>query len=204
MISDIKLHWETVYNTKSPDQVSWTQKNPKTSLNFITSFQLPKEASIIDIGGGDSLLVDFLLEEGYSNITVLDISGKALERAQKRLGSKAKLVTWIESNVIDFTPEKKYDVWHDRAAFHFLTSQEDISRYVSLTNSFVSHRLIIGTFSMKGPKKCSGLEITQYSKNKMSVIFNECFEQNNSLEEIHHTPFNTTQNFIFCSFKKRS
>ena len=203
MISDIKLHWETVYNTKSPDQVSWTQKIPKTSLNFITSNQLPKEASIIDIGGGDSLLVDFLLEEGYSNITVLDISGKALDRAKKRLGSKAKLVTWIESNVIDFTPEKNYDVWHDRATFHFLTSQDDISSYVSLTNSCVNHHLIIGTFSMKGPKKCSGLEITQYSEKKMSTIFNEGFEQHNSLEEIHHTPFNTTQNFIFCSFKKR-
>lgn len=204
MISDIKLHWETVYKTKSPDQVSWTQKIPRTSLDFINSFQLPKEASIIDIGGGDSLLVDFLLEEGYSNITVLDISGEALERAKKRLGSKANLVTWIESNVIDFVPQKKYDVWHDRAAFHFLTLADHITSYVSLTNSFVNHRLIIGTFSMTGPKKCSGLEITQYSKNKMSAIFNGVFDLTNSLEEIHQTPFNTTQNFIFCCFKKRS
>jgi len=203
MISKTKQHWENVYKTKTPDQVSWTQEIPKTSLDFINSFQLSKEASIIDIGGGDSHLVDFLLEQGYTNITVLDISGKALERAKKRLGKKENMVTWIESNVIDFNPEKTYDIWHDRAAFHFLTSQDQISSYISLTNRHVEKHLIIGTFSVNGPQKCSGLEINQYSKNKMSSIFNKGFEKTKCLEEIHHTPFNTTQNFIFCSFKKR-
>ncbi|CAI8392203.1 MAG: Trans-aconitate 2-methyltransferase [Flavobacterium sp. SCGC AAA160-P02] len=203
MIFDTKQHWETVYKTKKPDQVSWTQEIPKTSLDFINSFQLSKDASIIDIGGGDSNLVDFLLEEGYSNITVLDISGKALERAKKRLGKKGNMVTWIESNVIDFNPEKTYDIWHDRAAFHFLTSQDQVSSYVSLANRCVKKHLIIGTFSMNGPQKCSGLNITQYSKNKMSRIFTKSYKNLKCIEEIHNTPFNTTQNFIFCSFKKR-
>lgn len=203
MISKAKQHWETVYKTKTPDQVSWTQEIPKTSLDFINSFQLSKEASIIDIGGGDSHLVDFLLEKGYTNITVLDISGKALDRAKKRLGKKANMVTWIESNVIDFNPEKIYDVWHDRATFHFLTAKNQISTYISLTNRYVKKHLIIGTFSMNGPQKCSGLKITQYSKSMMSGIFNKGFKKTKCIEETHHTPFNTTQNFIFCSFKKR-
>ncbi|MDB4497682.1 class I SAM-dependent methyltransferase, partial [Flavobacteriaceae bacterium] len=167
MTSNIKKHWETVYETKTQEQVSWTQKIPKDSLDFIQSLKLNKDASIIDIGGGDSFLVDFLLEDGYTNISVLDISSKALERAKNRLGTKATKVTWIVSNIIDFKPKKNYEVWHDRAAFHFLTKEKDIKTYVSTTEKYVSKNLIIGTFSDNGPLKCSGLEITQYSKNKM-------------------------------------
>ena len=167
MTSNIKKHWETVYETKTQEQVSWTQKIPKDSLDFIQSLKLNKDASIIDIGGGDSFLVDFLLADGYTNISVLDISSKAIERAKDRLGTNATKVTWIVSNIIDFKPEKNYDVWHDRAAFHFLTKENDIKTYVSTTEKYVSKNLIIGTFSNNGPLKCSGLEITQYSKNKM-------------------------------------
>lgn len=202
MTSNIKKHWETVYETKTQEQVSWTQKIPKDSLNFIQSLKLNKDASIIDIGGGDSFLVDFLLKDGYTNISVLDISSKALERAKDRLGSNATKVTWIVSNVIDFKPEKNYDVWHDRAAFHFLTKEKEIKTYILLTEKYVSKNLIIGTFSDNGPLKCSGLEITQYSKNKMYETFNNKFIPIKSLNKNHKTPFNTLQNFTFCSFIK--
>ena len=126
MSSNTKQHWETVYETKTPEQVSWTQEIPETSLNFINSFQLSKEAKIIDIGGGDSFLVDHLLELGYSNVSVLDISSKAIERAKQRLGEKASKVTWIVSDICEFQTHEKYDFWHDRAAFHFLTKDFDI------------------------------------------------------------------------------
>jgi cyclopropane fatty-acyl-phospholipid synthase-like methyltransferase len=203
MTSNIKKHWETVYETKTQEQVSWTQKTPKDSLDFIQSLKLNKDASIIDIGGGDSFLVDFLLADGYTNISVLDISSKALERAKDRLGINATKVSWIVSNIIDFKPEQNYDVWHDRAAFHFLTKENDIRTYVSITEKHVTKNLIIGTFSNDGPLKCSGLEITQYSKNKMHETFNNKFIPIKYLNKNHQTPFNTIQNFTFCSFKKR-
>ena len=203
MTSNIKKHWETVYETKTQEQVSWTQKIPKDSLDFIQSLKLNKDASIIDIGGGDSFLVDFLLKDGYTNISVLDISNKAIERAKNRLGTNATKVTWIVSNIIDFKPKKNYDVWHDRAAFHFLTKEKEIKTYVSLTEKYVSKNLIIGTFSNNGPLKCSGLEITQYSKYKMHETFYNKFTPIKSLNKNHQTPFDTLQNFTFCSFMKR-
>ena len=119
-----KSHWEHIYDVKTPEQVSWTQNKPETSLDFIHSFGEDKTAKIIDIGGGDSKLVDFLLEEGYENISVLDISANALERAKKRLGEKAKKVTWIVADITEFEPTEQYDNWHDRAVFHFLTHQK--------------------------------------------------------------------------------
>ena len=202
MTSNKKQHWETVYQTKTPEQVSWTQEIPDTSLRLISSFDVSKQAKIIDIGGCDSRLVDFLLDKGYTNITVLDISGEALERAKNRLGKRATLVTWIESDVLDFKSKITYDVWHDRAAFHFLTKENDIKTYITLTEKYVSKNLIIGTFSNNGPIKCSGLEITQYSKNKMHETFNNKFIPIESLTKDHKTPFNTLQNFTFCSFMK--
>lgn len=203
MTKDRHQHWEAVYETKTPEQVSWTQEIPETSLNFINSFGASKDARIIDIGGGDSNLVDFLLEEGFTNVTVLDISGKALERAKKRLGEKAKQVQWIVGDITNFKPTAPYDIWHDRAVFHFLTAPNDIESYISLTNNFVKHHMVIGTFSKTGPLKCSGLEITQYSETSLSLTFDEHFEKTAGLEEVHTTPFNTTQNFVFCSFKKK-
>lgn len=198
-----KKHWETVYETKNPDEVSWTQEIPKTSLAFIHSFGLDKSAKIIDIGGGDSKLVDFLLDQGFENITVLDISEKALEKAKIRLGEKSKKVTWIVSDILDFEPTETYDVWHDRAAFHFLTTDEEIEKYKSIVNKSVDGFLIIGTFSENGPLKCSGLEISQYSQEKLTSTFEEKFDKIDSVLEDHQTPFGTTQNFLFCGFKKR-
>lgn len=203
MTKDRQEHWENVYKTKTPEQVSWTQEVPKTSLDFIDSMGLDKDASIIDIGGGDSNLVDFLLDHGYTNITVLDISEKALERAKTRLGKKAGNVMWVVSDITDFVPSAKYDIWHDRAVFHFLTKPQEIATYVSLTNEYVKRTMVIGTFSKTGPLKCSGLEITQYSEASMSATFKGKFEKTMCIEEAHKTPFNTTQNFVFCSFKKK-
>ncbi len=198
---DRKNHWETVYNTKNPDEVSWTQEVPQISLDFIHSLQMDKSARIIDVGGGDSKLVDYLLNEGFENVTVLDISGKALERAKKRLGDKAHKVKWVESDILKFNPQETYDVWHDRAAFHFLTEPEQIQTYVELTKKVVDGHMILGTFSENGPKKCSGLDIKQYNEEAMEATFQN-FEKIHCRTEDHKTPFNTTQNFIFCSFKK--
>ena len=196
---DRKNHWETVYNTKNPDEVSWTQEVPQISLDFIHSLQMDKSARIIDVGGGDSKLVDYLLNEGFENVTVLDISGKALERAKKRLGDKAHKVKWVESDILKFNPQETYDV--DRAAFHFLTEPEQIQTYVELTKKVVDGHMILGTFSENGPKKCSGLDIKQYNEEAMEATFQN-FEKIHCRTEDHRTPFNTTQNFIFCSFKK--
>jgi SAM-dependent methyltransferase len=197
-----KKHWETVYETKNPDQVSWTQEIPKTSLNLIHSFNLSKSAKIIDIGGGDSKLVDFLLEEGFENITVLDISQRAIEKAQLRLGSKANKINWIVSDITQFIPTSQYDIWHDRAAFHFLTSENDIDKYVEIVKNSVSKYIIIGTFSENGPQKCSGLEIKQYSQETLTKLFQKDFQIIECFTEDHTTPFDTKQNFIYCSFKK--
>ena len=198
-----KKHWETVYETKNPDQVSWTQEVPKTSLEFIHSFGLDKQAKIIDIGGGDSKLVDFLIEEGFENISVLDISSAAIEKAKKRLGNKAEKVNWIVSDITEFNPSETYDVWHDRATFHFLTTKPEIEKYMETARKSVSGYLTIGTFSENGPKKCSGLDIKQYSEETLTAELNNGFEKLRCLTEDHITPFETTQNFLFCSFKKQ-
>ena len=202
MESNRKNHWETVYETKQPNEVSWTQENPKTSIDFIRETHIEKSAKIIDIGGGDSKLVDFLLEEGYENITVLDISSTALERAKKRLGKNAEKVSWIASDITEFKPDTSYDIWHDRATFHFLTTGEQINKYIEITEKWVSGFLIIGTFSNQGPKKCSGLEIKQYSETELEKQFSNRFKKLKCISEDHTTPFETKQNFTFCAFEK--
>jgi cyclopropane fatty-acyl-phospholipid synthase-like methyltransferase len=199
---DRKTHWENIYAHKQPAEVSWTEEIPRTSLDFIRSFNCKKDAAIIDVGGGDSKLVDHLLAEGYQNLSVLDISEKALERAKKRLGDQAKKVKWIVSDVNDFTPPTKYDVWHDRAAFHFLTTEGEIDRYVSKLRQAVSEYLVMGTFSENGPRKCSGVEIKQYSKEQLEGLLQETFEKVKCVNEDHITPFHTKQNFTFCSFRR--
>lgn len=199
----IKQHWETIYQTKQPNEVSWTQEVPTVSLEFVHQFNVPKNAKIIDIGGGDSKLVDWLLSEGYTAVSVLDISEAAIQRAKERLGTKADQVTWIVSDILDFHPPCKYDLWHDRAAFHFQTNPEHINQYLAIVKEAVEGMVIIGTFSPDGPKKCSGLEIKQYDENSMK----EKFEQNQfknveCKRDNHVTPAGIVQNFVFCSFMK--
>lgn len=162
-----------------------------------------KTAKIIDVGGGESKLVDFLLEEGYENISVLDISANALEKAKKRLGDKAKKVNWIVADITEFEPTEQYDVWHDRAVFHFLTEDNDIKKYQDLVSKAVKGKMVIGTFSTNGPLKCSGLEIKQNDEISLTSTFAADFEKIECFTIDHITPFDTIQNFIFCSFNKK-
>lgn len=204
-MNNLKQHWENVFATKQETEVSWFQPYPKTSVAFLELFNLSLDANIIDVGGGDSHFVDALIKKGYQNIYLLDISANAIERAKKRLGEKAKHVTFIVSDITDFKPRVKFDFWHDRAAFHFLTYEEKIYKYVSITEDAINKNgyLILGTFSDEGPKKCSGLEIKQYTETSMSSKFEIGFNRIKCIRENHTTPFNTTQNFLFCSFQKK-
>jgi trans-aconitate methyltransferase len=203
MNTNIKEHWDTIYQTKQPNEVSWTQEVPAVSLEFIHKFSIPKTAKIIDIGGGDSKLVDFLLAEGYSNVSVLDISESAILRAQERLGKDANKVKWIVCDILDFSPKEKYDVWHDRAAFHFQTDTTQIEKYLQIVKKSVDGLVIVGTFSVDGPFKCSGLEIKQYDEQGMKEKFETSGFQNLACKrEDHITPSGAVQNFVFCSFMR--
>ena len=198
-------HWQNVYDKKNENEVSWYQKSPKLSLEFVKSLNLSLDAEIIDIGAGESRLVDNLLEMGFVNLSVLDISSKSIEKTKKRLGLKSKLVNWIVSDINNFNPTKKYDLWHDRAAFHFLKDSVEIDNYVKLVKSSLHNQgdLIIATFSENGPLKCSGLEVSRYSENSISDLFNDDFELIKSQKSIHKTPFSTSQEFLFSKFKKK-
>ncbi len=201
---DRKKHWETIYQTKELNEVSWYEPTPKTSLDFIRQFNVPTTAKIIDIGGGDSFFVDHLIDKGFQDITVLDISQAAIERAKQRLGDKAEKVKWIIADAAKFQPTEQYDFWHDRAAFHFLTDEQEISSYLETAQRNIKSTvvLVIGTFSEKGPTKCSGIEIKQYSENSMTERLKNIFEKIKCIIVDHKTPFDTIQNFVFCSFKK--
>ncbi|WP_430401622.1 class I SAM-dependent methyltransferase [Fluviicola sp.] len=201
---DRQKHWEEIYQTKELKDVSWFQPKPETSLSFFEKWNVPTTAKVIDIGGGDSFLVDHLLDLGYQDISVLDISASAIERAKQRLGNRAEQVKWIISDITDFQPTEKYDFWHDRAAFHFLVNEKDISNYMKIAHEGLnpSGVLVIGTFSEQGPKKCSGIEIKQYSEVNMTDRLKALFEKLNCITVDHKTPFDTIQNFVFCTFRK--
>lgn len=203
METGFREHWESVYNTKSLQEVSWYEEVPTTSLQFLFEANLPSDAKIIDIGGGDSLFVDHLLKLGYTDITVLDISENAISRAKKRLGALADQVKWIVSDATMFTPKETYDFWHDRAVFHFITQEQDINTYLSVIETGLKEDgiLVVGTFSENGPQKCSGIEIKQYSESQLIDRFNK-FIKIKCINTNHLTPFNTIQNFTFCSFSK--
>ncbi len=201
-MSGRKSHWENVFRSKSPEEVSWTQEVPETSLQLIRQLKLPKTAAIIDVGGGDCKLVDHLLDDGYSNITVLDISGEALDKAKHRLGDRAPLVNWVVSDILEFNPSKKYDLWHDRATFHFLTEPKEIRKYIQIAERSVKGYLTLTTFSDKGPKECSGLPVRQYSEELIQKELSNGFHKIECKTEDHITPFGSSQNFLICSFKK--
>jgi len=200
-----KKHWEEIYTTKDLQDVSWYQMMPVTSLNLITYSNLPKDAAIIDIGGGDSFLVDHLLDLGYKDITVLDISQQAIDKAKKRLGERQTEVTWIVTDITDFTSQKRYDLWHDRAAFHFLTAQNDINTYASTLSQSIQENgtAIIGTFSKSGPKKCSSIKIKQYDQGGFETTFGENFSTKDFINVDHLTPTKKEQNFNFITLEKR-
>lgn len=201
---DRKKHWENIYATKELKDASWYQATPSTSLNFLNQFNIGTSAKIIDVGGGDSFLVDNLLDMGYEDITVLDISAASLDRAKQRLGDRASKIKWIVADAATFKPTEQYDFWHDRAAFHFLTQDNEINNYIDTIRQHLKPTgvLVIGTFSEEGPKKCSGVEIKQYSEITMTERLQKFFKKVKCITVDHKTPFDTMQNFIFCSFKK--
>jgi len=205
MENKIKLHWENVYNKKNENEVSWYQKVPNISLDIIKSLNLNLNSKIIDIGAGESRLVDNLLDLGFNNIDVLDISKKSIEKTQKRLGLKSEKINWIISDINDFKTEKKYDLWHDRAAFHFLKDPVQINNYVDLANSSLNNngKIVLGTFSTDGPLKCSGLEVSRYNQKSVNDVFSKFFNLLNYQLLNHPTPFNTTQEFLFSVLSKK-
>lgn len=199
----MKDHWETIYRIKGLKEVSWYQEQPRASWELMEFLGIKKSSAIIDVGGGDSLFADFLISKGFSDITVLDISEKAISKAKERLGAKAGLVKWIVSDVTDFIPAQRYDLWHDRAVLHFLSEKGKISRYAETARQAlnVDGKLICGAFSENGPEKCSGLTVKRYSETEMCAQFRNYFSKIKCIFEDHVTPFKTSQNFIFCSFR---
>ena len=196
-----QLHWENVYGTKAPNEVSWFRPHLETSLSFIERSAASRSARIIDVGGGESSLVDDLLARGYEDVTVLDISQTAIEVTKARLGGLANHVKWIVGDVTSMEfPANAYDVWHDRAVFHFLTSVADRASYVDRVRRSVKPggHVIIGTFGPEGPEKCSGLKVQRYSANSLHGEFGKPFRLIDSLKELHQTPFGTTQQFLYC------
>jgi len=199
---DRKNHWENIYSGKKATEVSWYQQCPEHSLNLIDATGVEKTASIIDIGGGASTLVDFLLATDYKNLSVLDISSSAIEQAKVRLGQQAVKVNWIVHDITSFVAEKPFDVWHDRAVFHFLTDADDRASYVkNLSDSTQpGAHAIIATFNFDGPEKCSGLDIVRYSTESLSEIFSENFKLIETKTEEHKTPGGASQSFVYCRF----
>ncbi len=202
---ETKTHWEEVYETKDFTEVSWFQEYPELSLQFIDRTSIDNSGQIIDVGGGASTLVDNLLDRGYQNITVLDISAAALQVAQDRLGLKANMVTWLESDITQVQlPQHFYDIWHDRAVFHFLTRVTDRQKYVEAVRHSVKAggHVIIATFGVDGPSRCSSLEVVRYNSDSLHDEFGDHFDLVHSTNESHETPFGTEQKFIYCYCRK--
>ncbi len=200
-----KTHWENIYAVKEPTEVSWYREHLDTSLEMILRTKTEKSGTIIDIGGGCLTLVDDLLGKGFSNLSVLDISSQAIETSKRRLGNKSSSIKWIEADITDISlPGNYYDVWHDRAVFHFLTETEDRKKYVELVmrSLKVGGHIIVASFGLNGPAKCSGLDVVRYSPETMRDEFGKHFKLVKSLNETHHTPFGTTQEFIYCYCRK--
>ena len=201
-MSDRKAHWENVYKDKSALEVSWYQSEPLLSLQLIHNAQLASDAAIIDVGGGASVLIDHLCDEGCSNVAVLDISANALACAKERLGDKAKNVEWFDEDVTCFKPPHPFSLWHDRAVFHFLTEASDRRSYVEVLSRALTPggHLIIAAFAIGGPEKCSGLDIVQYDAEKLKAELGDGFELFEELTELHLTPSNAEQQFSYFHF----
>jgi len=197
-----KLHWEKIYQTKKNDGVSWFQETPTESIELIKKYSSNSSEKIIDVGCGKGFLADHLLESKFKDITLVDISSNALSEINNRL--KNQYLSFIETDILDFNSDYKYDIWHDRAVFHFITENKSIDKYISLCNNYINRdgTLIIGTFAEDGPLKCSGLEIKRYSINDLVNLFKENFELAEGFKMLHKTPFDTQQSFTFCVFKK--
>ena len=197
-----KKHWENIYQTKNIDGVSWYQETPYESIELIKKFSTTDSDMIIDIGCGKSFLADNLLKLNYKNITLVDISLNALKEVKERLNNKS--LNFIETDLLNLKLEQTFDIWHDRAVFHFITNKKSVEKYISLCNEYIGEggKLIIGTFAEDGPLKCSGLEIKRYSVENLKELFKENFEFIEGFKKLHCTPFDTQQSFTFCVFRK--
>jgi len=204
MNNDLKNHWENIYSNKDENEVSWFQTIPKTSHQLIKKLNLESNDNIIDIGSGRSRILKILIDEGFNNLSYLDISKEACKKSKIALGDDKSKVNWNVENVLNFESKIKYKLWHDRAVFHFFTDKKDIEKYkeVAIKNISDGGYLVLGTFSINGPKKCSGLDVSQYSEQSLNEIFKSDFNLLESFYIDHQTPFDTTQNFLFCIFKK--
>ncbi len=196
-------HWNQIYRTKAPEQTSWYQSRPDVSLEMIAASGVAKDAGIIDIGGGTSVLVDHLLDLGYANLAVLDLSGTALTISRARLGARAAGVEWYESDVTRFEPPREYALWHDRALFHFLTDAEDRRKYLATLRKTLrpGGTAVIATFALNGPPKCSGLDVQRHDKRSIAAELGREFELQEARREMHVTPWKAEQPFIYCRFR---
>jgi SAM-dependent methyltransferase len=202
--SNPAAHWENVYRTKGEREVSWFQETPLTSLELIRSTGVTRQSAIVDIGGGASRLVDALVDEGYEAVTVLDLSESALAAAKARLGPTAAGVTWIVADAVKWKPLQRYDVWHDRAAFHFLTDAGDRTAYVGCLRDALrpGGHAIIATFALDGPERCSGLPVIRYDAASLGKVLGSAFDLVQTLRHDHHTPMGSTQRFQFSVFRR--
>jgi 2-polyprenyl-3-methyl-5-hydroxy-6-metoxy-1,4-benzoquinol methylase len=200
---DLKHHWEKVYTERKPDEVSWFQSEPAKSLELIRLSGASRDASVIDVGAGASVLVDRLLADGFKNLTVLDLSPTALNYSKARLGASCPQVNWIETDVLEFKSDKPFDLWHDRAVFHFLTEKSDREKYVSVLKKSLKSGgyLILASFAPDGPEKCSNLPVCRYDAALAGKELGEEFKLLCEDNEIHKTPWGTQQKFNYCLFK---
>ena len=202
-----KMHWDTFYKSHAPAGVSWHQPHLTQSLQLISRTGIDPAGDIIDVGGGASTLVDDLLDQRFTHVAVLDISSEVLNAARSRLGERADDVTWIEADVTEAAlPHHGYEVWHDRAVFHFLTRVQEREGYVRAVRHALQPggHLIMATFGLNGPTRCSGLEVIRYSAETLRAEFGEEFTLLERLHEEHRTPFGTQQAFIYCYFRRSS
>ena len=201
---DRRSYWETIYGERKPEDVSWFQETPAVSLELIRGAAPSKAARVLDVGGGASRLADFLLEDGFTGLSVLDISGRALAHSQERLGARAKKISWIESDIAAFVPPAPYDVWHDRAVFHFLTEKADRDAYLAVLRRSLKPggAVILAAFAPDGPEKCSGLPVRRYDAALVRETFGPDFKLILETAETHITPWNAEQRFSYFLLKR--
>lgn len=205
MIEDRQSHWQRVYTEKEPTGVSWYQRVPKKSLQLIHATGVARSGALLDAGGGASTLVDRLLDEGYTDISVLDVSAKALERTRERLGERAAAVHWIESDVTAFEPLRRYEIWHDRAVFHFLTDPGERRKYIDVLGHALlpGGHLLLATFGPEGPQRCSGLAVQRYDIDGLQQLLADAFDLRRHEFEVHHTPAGSAQQFLYSWWQRK-
>ena len=205
MTTEVSRHWDGVYGSRAFDQVSWYQPVPERSLHLIEKALTSRDAGVIDVGGGASTLVDHLLDTGFNDVTVLDISERALQQARRRLGARADAVNWVVADVMTFLPDRKFALWHDRAVLHFLTDADDRARYLDALQRALlpGGTLVLSTFGPEGPLKCSGLQICRYDIDMLMDLLGSCFEPREHEFEDHQTPAGTKQQFLYTSWTRK-